>query len=268
MKTCPICRARTFDDAEVCYGCMHRFDSEPVRRPAVEEDVWEPDEAVARPTIGDAAAGEEALGEERHPARSRPATRLDLVEAAGRAEARPVDGKEPEREGKHASPGTRRSPARARPEAGLAPQRAEQHRAKAVRFDDGAGRALPASRAAPAVPFDGAGWIVRFELPGSAASSLEPLDGGTCAHEAEDGRDAAACSLVVSICPMRAEAVPADGASARGARPAELGGMRGARPAEPGGVRAAQTLFASSEPKRRAGFAGATLVAAGEGGKS
>ena len=257
MKTCPLCRARTFDDAEVCYGCMHRFDSEPVRRPAVEEDVWEPDEAVARPTIGDAAAGEEALGEERHPARSRPATRLDLVEAAGRAETRPVDGKEPEREGKHASPGAGRSPARARPEADLAPQRAEQHRAKAVRFDDGAGRALPASRAAPAVPFDGAGWIVRFELPGSAASSLEPLDGGTCAHEAEDGRDAAACSLVVSICPMRADAVPADGASARGARTLELGGMR-----------AAQALFASSEPKRRAGFAGATPVAAGEGGKS
>ena len=26
MKTCPICMARAFDDADVCYGCLHRFD--------------------------------------------------------------------------------------------------------------------------------------------------------------------------------------------------------------------------------------------------
>lgn len=25
MKTCPVCRSRTFDDAEVCYGCLHAF---------------------------------------------------------------------------------------------------------------------------------------------------------------------------------------------------------------------------------------------------
>lgn len=25
MKTCPVCQARAFDDAEVCYGCMHHF---------------------------------------------------------------------------------------------------------------------------------------------------------------------------------------------------------------------------------------------------
>lgn len=25
MKTCPICKARCFDDMETCYGCMHRF---------------------------------------------------------------------------------------------------------------------------------------------------------------------------------------------------------------------------------------------------
>lgn len=28
MKTCPICKARCFDDMEICYGCMHPFDSE------------------------------------------------------------------------------------------------------------------------------------------------------------------------------------------------------------------------------------------------
>ena len=25
MKTCPICGAGAFDDAKVCYGCLHRF---------------------------------------------------------------------------------------------------------------------------------------------------------------------------------------------------------------------------------------------------
>lgn len=25
MKTCPVCGARAFDDAAVCYGCLHRF---------------------------------------------------------------------------------------------------------------------------------------------------------------------------------------------------------------------------------------------------
>ena len=25
MKTCPICGAGAFDDAQVCYGCLHRF---------------------------------------------------------------------------------------------------------------------------------------------------------------------------------------------------------------------------------------------------
>ena len=26
MKTCPICNAAAFDDAAICYGCLHRFD--------------------------------------------------------------------------------------------------------------------------------------------------------------------------------------------------------------------------------------------------
>ena len=28
MKTCPVCQARTFDDADVCYGCLYRFEDE------------------------------------------------------------------------------------------------------------------------------------------------------------------------------------------------------------------------------------------------
>ena len=26
MKACPICAAKAFDDAEVCYGCLYRFE--------------------------------------------------------------------------------------------------------------------------------------------------------------------------------------------------------------------------------------------------
>ena len=28
MKICPICKAATFDDAGICFGCMHRFEDE------------------------------------------------------------------------------------------------------------------------------------------------------------------------------------------------------------------------------------------------
>ena len=28
MKICPVCKARCFDDMQVCYGCMHRFDQD------------------------------------------------------------------------------------------------------------------------------------------------------------------------------------------------------------------------------------------------
>ena len=26
MKECPVCKAIAFDDAQVCYGCLHRFE--------------------------------------------------------------------------------------------------------------------------------------------------------------------------------------------------------------------------------------------------
>lgn len=28
MKECPICKAIAFDDARICYGCLHRFEEE------------------------------------------------------------------------------------------------------------------------------------------------------------------------------------------------------------------------------------------------
>lgn len=26
MKVCPVCKAKAFDDAAICYGCLYRFD--------------------------------------------------------------------------------------------------------------------------------------------------------------------------------------------------------------------------------------------------
>ena len=28
MKTCPVCNALAFDDASMCYGCLHTFDED------------------------------------------------------------------------------------------------------------------------------------------------------------------------------------------------------------------------------------------------
>ena len=41
MKSCPICGARAFDDAAVCYGCLHRFADEEA---PVEEETAEGEE--------------------------------------------------------------------------------------------------------------------------------------------------------------------------------------------------------------------------------
>lgn len=38
MKTCPVCNAKAFDDMDVCYGCLHRFDE---KRPFASSDDME-----------------------------------------------------------------------------------------------------------------------------------------------------------------------------------------------------------------------------------
>ena len=34
MKTCPVCKARCFDDMEVCFGCMYRFEEDQIDIPS------------------------------------------------------------------------------------------------------------------------------------------------------------------------------------------------------------------------------------------
>lgn len=101
MKTCPICGSRAFDDAEVCFGCLHRYGEEPA----------EPRPKVAAPVAMPPGAGG------RCPAMRPEGLSDDLARGRARCEASPS------------------APAKQRP-------------------------------AAP--PRDGAGWTVRFELPGYA----------------------------------------------------------------------------------------------------
>ena len=49
MKTCPICKARCFDDMEICYGCMHRFETEDTSFEVPVEDVTGLDQMPFRP---------------------------------------------------------------------------------------------------------------------------------------------------------------------------------------------------------------------------
>lgn len=123
MKTCPICGARAFDDAEVCFGCLHRYGEEPAEpRPKVAAPGVVP---VAAPVAMSAAAPVAAS-------------------ASGAMQAVPGG----------------RCPAM-RPEGlggDLAPGRAGCE----------ASPSAPAKQRPAAPPRDGAGWTVRFELPGYA----------------------------------------------------------------------------------------------------
>jgi hypothetical protein len=47
MKTCPVCKARCFDDMEICYGCMHRFEEEAADLPQPIEGAGERRDSIA-----------------------------------------------------------------------------------------------------------------------------------------------------------------------------------------------------------------------------
>ncbi len=50
MKTCPVCAAKAFDDAEVCYGCLHRFEEGEARASIAEGSAERPSD-VARDVV-------------------------------------------------------------------------------------------------------------------------------------------------------------------------------------------------------------------------
>ncbi|MDO4400079.1 MAG: hypothetical protein Q4D27_03905 [Coriobacteriia bacterium] len=73
MKTCPVCKARCFDDMEICYGCMHRFEDDAADKEKRVEDATGIEDMPLRPTAmhDSRNADEYRLGE--NPPRHQPA---------------------------------------------------------------------------------------------------------------------------------------------------------------------------------------------------
>lgn len=181
MKMCPVCRARTFDDAEVCYGCLHRFADEKMPGgEAASEAEWEPDDAVRR------------------------SFEAHLADGAKKTEPHT---------GKHAQlREEERRRGEALPAAKLVEPDAALRRSKITRRSDAVSRrATSAQVASPVAPFDQAGWVVRFELPGSPEHAALVKTGASASHGSAEqsfqldsmNELASPCSLVVSICPAR-----------------------------------------------------------------
>ena len=57
MKTCPICNARSFEDMETCYGCMHRFKDEQ-KAPSVEASVTPKEQSFVIPLFDNASSSQ------------------------------------------------------------------------------------------------------------------------------------------------------------------------------------------------------------------
>ncbi len=77
MKTCPVCNAKAFDDMDVCYGCLHRFDgkkpfaSSKDAESSLNDDVKGAEERVARSSdardgVGSVGNAESAEGGREH----------------------------------------------------------------------------------------------------------------------------------------------------------------------------------------------------------
>ena len=283
MKTCPVCRARAFEDAEVCYGCLHRFDGDGRDSAVAEETAWEPADAVQRAASAPPSAQAQlqvpsnvqmqsrvpvsARAQSHVPAvpRTRPAMPSGAAPAAGdpsAADVVPFAGDSACSAGEPPA----RLPSASRPSAAgsacgtggpLVPGDAKRSEGAAL-------HARPAF-GLPAQPFDRAGWIVRFELPGGVAhASAAPGEGAlpaeTCGTLPLGGEAGSGpLSLVVSICPLLegegAAAVPAP-------RDAPMAGGRLL-----GGDVPADDPASAALAGRRGRHAGLPLAAAAEGAR-
>lgn len=283
MKTCPVCRARTFEDAEMCYGCLHRFDGGGRAAAVAEETAWEPADAVQRT----ASVPPSARAQLRMPSNAQMQSR---VPASARTQSHEPSGPRTQT----AMP-SGDAPAAGDPSAadvvpfsggnacgaGEPPDRlpsASQSRAAGSACETGGplvpgdarrseGAALHAQPAfgLPAQPFDRAGWIVRFELPGGVAHASAATGEGALPAEAcgplplrgESG--SVPLSLVVSICPL----LEGEGAAAAPApRDAPMAGDR-----LPGGDVPADGPASAALAGRRGRHAGLSLAAAAEGAR-
>lgn len=74
MKTCPVCKARCFDDMEICYGCLHRFRNAAAEgSPQQETEVKKPEDPFQE---GDVPIAEQHLPQSASALRAAPAVRV------------------------------------------------------------------------------------------------------------------------------------------------------------------------------------------------
>ena len=62
MRVCPVCHARAFDDAEICYGCMYRFGGKETAAPPMPGDARKAGGAGSLPQEPQARARASASG--------------------------------------------------------------------------------------------------------------------------------------------------------------------------------------------------------------
>lgn len=71
-KKCPMCGAICFEDMDVCFGCLHRFEEDEVVEVLVESDGNEEASAGVWEEMGTGPEGTEELDWEEEPADSAP----------------------------------------------------------------------------------------------------------------------------------------------------------------------------------------------------
>lgn len=187
MKVCPVCQARAFDDASICYGCMYRFnDVLPDAQLAAGEAEWEPEEV----SVKDCATGVQDV--------SLPVGRHVLLAD----ETRGCD--------EEGAPQTRRG---SRQPGATVDRSSPVKEALQLEHVSKEYPALPQQQGTEEALFDASGWVVRFELPGGAIPLGVSASGEQCAREEkrqhysyeQEGAigEKHACPLVISIAPLR-----------------------------------------------------------------
>ncbi len=195
MKVCPICRALAFDDAEVCYGCMHRFGGGSVRASLLSsEETWEPDEGIrlltperegfwkksgsSRTSDADSRGMSARLQLSEKRARSRPPTRREMAEAALSSSAASSSLAEEKERFAHAPLPEKASSFSDAQIPSFASSgevnSALEHRVRCEPSQkEGSAGLLETERNEP---LGTGGWIVRFEMPGQAAREFPLTD--------------------------------------------------------------------------------------------
>lgn len=261
MKTCPVCGARAFDDAETCFGCLHRFgdstdeaylpDWYPTSKlPLTAKAAGSPRPLGDPQTQGEAVSCQAGMGEGAPSAA--PSARAGAAQAPKRSAEVREEALAPafELDDIEEAPLSCFGPQGEWEEAAAAPF--EGQRVLAAKDKEGEGSACPACSSARAggamlrdlalsfplsFPTQGGddfdGWTLMLEWPTSADASCG-VGPGSKGHDGEDGRGMPASS---SSCALVVHLLPFSGAFGLGVKPVKGCHVRGA--ANEGGAAAA-----------------------------